>query len=245
MDATSSFFIEFNDVETTTGGWYLQDSVRADLGDSQSQLASGLATSWIRSYFFDVAYVSTNMMIKNNGGKSGTVLAYPGAKGSKCKDTKNDVDARFYYDSRSHVLRVEFAIRVQIGAIAAATNGRLSNADSIQAAMTKLAVSPGMLKNIAQKYCIGASYFTDAVCKMQAPSYSVRGSAIEAAMESETGLEVAAADRKLTETESEGEGDGEDVSRKLPKLTIKPKPGKVVTVKASGAMGKALTTVGN
>jgi hypothetical protein len=100
-----------------------------------------------------------------------------------------------------------------------------------------------MLKNIAQtqKYCKGASWFTDAMCNMQAPSYSVRGSALEAAMESETGLEVAAADRKLTEAESEGEG--EDVSRKLPTLTIKPKPGAVITVKASGAMGKAMTSV--
>jgi hypothetical protein len=202
-----------------------------------------LATAWIRGYFFDVAFVSTNMMIKKYGGKSNTVLAYPGASGSRCVNTKGDDDARFYYDSRSHVLRVEFAIKVQINAIAAATNGRLSNADSIQAAMTQLAVSPGMLKNIAQSYCQGNSWFTDAVSKMQAPSYSVRGSAIEAAMESETGLEVAAADRKLTETESEGEG--EDVSRKLPTLTIKPKPGQVVTVKNSGAMGKAMTTGGN
>jgi hypothetical protein len=109
--------------------------------------------------------------------------------------------------------------------------------------MTQLAVSPGMLKNIAQKYCNGASWFTDAVCNMKAPLFSVRGSALEAAMESETGLEVAAADRKLTETESEGEG--EDVSRKLPTLTIKPKPGQVATVKSSGAMGNAMTKTGN
>ena len=214
--------IEFEDTQTTNGGWFLQQILRHELG--KNNLFA------LKQYFGNIVYQANNALLYNGMPPESKSL-----RGSKsiiplCKQKNNKfADLTFWYNSNTGVLKVNLKVAVPFHyAYGVADTLHLPKTirDGLMRVFNYLWL-PGALRQAAS-YSL-SSCFADAMNQLGKSGASVTCGGAYATTKADEAKEVQA------------EADAE---RKLQAKGIKIQAKGAVKVKGGGVSGKATTTLG-